>query len=262
MIDYYTKGQQKNRLKSGLFRLEYARTIEIIERYIDSEPAVMYDIGSGAGNYASYFAKKNHIVSVVDLFSIHIKQAKELSNTHPKTPIKSFHVGDARELPFDNNIADIVFLSGPLYHLLNRGERIAALKEAKRVLKPNGRLVASYVSRLATTFLEGIGMNLFKNSDFVEKSKEMAKTGLIKGNDFFTDAYCHKPDEIKPEIEESGLFFEKIIPVEGIGCVLKDFDDWWDNRNQELLELVKEHESNSSIIGLSSHLLSISKKNN
>ena len=260
MIDYYTKGHQEDRLKSGIFRLEYIRTIKIIERYINSEPVTIYDIGCGGGTYALYFAKRGHIVSVLDLIPKHISQAKSLSNTHPKTPIKSFHIGDARDLPFESKSADIVFLSGPLYHLLEREERIHALRESRRVLKPNGVLIASYVTRLATTFLEGIGMNFFLDPSFVSETKNIAGTGLIQGNDFFTDAYCHKPDEIESEIRDAGLIFEKIIPVEGIGCVLRNFDDWWNSRKQELVDLVEEHESEPSIIGLSSHLLSISRK--
>lgn len=260
MLDYYNQKEQKDRLVKGIFQLEYIRTIEIIERYLTSNPLIIYDIGCGGGNYASYFAKKNHIVSVLDPIPKHIAQAKLLSDTQPTTPIKSFSIGDARDLPFQDNSADVVLLLGPLYHLLEKQERIVALKESKRVLKKRGVLIASYVTRLATTFLEGVALNMFARPDFVVKAKEMAKTGKIQGNDFFTDAYCHDPREIKPEIRKAGLSCEKIIPIEGIGCVLPNFDDWWNNRRQELIDLVKEYENIPTIIGLSSHLISILRK--
>ncbi|MEV0698474.1 class I SAM-dependent methyltransferase [Saccharopolyspora sp. NPDC050389] len=40
-----------------------------------------------------------------------------------------FSVGDARDLPFDDDGADAVLLLGPLYHLVEREDRVLALRE-------------------------------------------------------------------------------------------------------------------------------------
>ena len=44
---------------------------------------------------------------------------------------------------------DVVLLMGPLYHLVNASERRQALREAHRVLRPGGTLLAEIICRHA-----------------------------------------------------------------------------------------------------------------
>ena len=60
-------------------------------------------------------------------------------------------VGDARDLAEPDESADAVLLLGPLYHLPARDDRMKALAEAHRVLRPGGFLAAAAISRY--TFL-------------------------------------------------------------------------------------------------------------
>ena len=54
--------------------------------------------------------------------------------------------GNALDLSrFAENTFDIVFLMGPLYHLMNEENRLQAVREAKRVLKPGGILFSSFI---------------------------------------------------------------------------------------------------------------------
>jgi SAM-dependent methyltransferase len=46
---------------------------------------------------------------------------------------------------------DAVLELGPLYHLVERGERLAALREARRVLRPGGVVAAAIISRFGST---------------------------------------------------------------------------------------------------------------
>ena len=66
-------------------------------------------------------------------------------------PIQSISLGDARNLEWGDGSVDVVLLLGPLYHLPVRSDRIAALSEAFRVLKPGGLLFAVGISRFAST---------------------------------------------------------------------------------------------------------------
>jgi SAM-dependent methyltransferase len=45
-------------------------------------------------------------------------------------------------LDFENESADIIMYSGVLHHITQRDDRVRALQEGLRVLKPNGRLFA------------------------------------------------------------------------------------------------------------------------
>jgi len=56
----------------------------------------------------------------------------------PNNPLASAEVGDARHLPHGDATADAVLLLAPLYHLVEREDRLACLREIQRVLRPGG----------------------------------------------------------------------------------------------------------------------------
>jgi SAM-dependent methyltransferase len=58
-------------------------------------------------------------------------------------------VGDARELDLADASVDAVLLLGPLYHLRRRPDRVRALAEARRVVRPGGPVFAAAISRWA-----------------------------------------------------------------------------------------------------------------
>ncbi len=73
---------------------------------------------------------------------LHVEQARRASDEQPAAPLASATVGDARRLDRPDASVDAALLLGPLYHLTERGDRVAALAEARRVLRPGGVLAA------------------------------------------------------------------------------------------------------------------------
>ncbi|HEV8558797.1 MAG TPA: methyltransferase domain-containing protein [Actinophytocola sp.] len=55
----------------------------------------------------------------------------------------------ARALPEPDGTYDATLLLGPLYHLLDRDDRVRALSEAARVIRPGGLVLAAAISRFA-----------------------------------------------------------------------------------------------------------------
>ena len=53
------------------------------------------------------------------------------------------------EEEYEDNVADLIILNGPLYHLTDKKDRLQVLKEAKRILKSTGRLLGFTISRFA-----------------------------------------------------------------------------------------------------------------
>lgn len=118
-------------------------TIKMMDKYIKNGDSIL-DIGGGPGHYSIHYSLKEHDVILLDLSEENIKFAKNKSRQY-KTKLKTI-VGNALDLSqFENESFDIVFLMGPIYHLMDEKDRIKALEEAKRVLKKGGYLFTSFI---------------------------------------------------------------------------------------------------------------------
>ncbi|MEH2222161.1 hypothetical protein [Nostoc sp.] len=49
---HYASGREQDRLSKGAGLLELARSQELISRYLPPPPAVIFDVGGGAGVYS------------------------------------------------------------------------------------------------------------------------------------------------------------------------------------------------------------------
>tara|TARA_Y100000310_G_scaffold116790_1_gene115482 strand:- start:7986 stop:8621 length:636 start_codon:yes stop_codon:yes gene_type:complete len=95
------------------------------------------DIGCFDGFYVTKLAEKGHNVIGLDMLHLCVDYATERVNGKPFN-IK-FVKGFAEDLPFDNNYFDTTILSHTLEHVFD--DRLA-LREAVRVTKPQGKLIA------------------------------------------------------------------------------------------------------------------------
>ena len=262
---YYQQGKEALRLLNGIGRLEFARTQEIILRHLPQNPAVLYDIGGGPGIYACWLAQLGNEVHLVDATPLHIQQAQEASRLQSRHPIASINLGDARHLERQDESVDGALLLGPLYHLTERAERVAALREAHRILKPGGVLFAAAISRFASA-LDGLVDGSLNDPDFVEIVRQDIQNGQHRNpysdRDYFTTAYLHYPLELKSEVEEAGLQDCQLLAVEGPGWLAHDFAQRWQDpkRRETLLMIVRSLEAEPSLIGVSSHFLAVAHK--
>ena len=140
VIRHYGDVDECSRLRTGWFQLEQARTRELILRHLPAAPARIIDAGGGAGAYACWLAARGYQVQLIDPVPKHVEQARAASSQQPDHPLASAEVGDARHLPQGDATADAILLLGPLYHLVQREDRLACLREAHRVLRPGGLL--------------------------------------------------------------------------------------------------------------------------
>ena len=167
MFSYYGRYNGEGRLGRGSGMLEFARMQELIGRFLAPPPQVVLDVGGGPGRYACWLATNGYEVHLVDPVPRHVEQARAASAAQPEHPLASATVGGARSLPHGAGSADAVLLMGPLYHLPAREQRLAALREAHRVLKPGGILVAKAINRLAS-LLDGITRGFIDDPEFVD----------------------------------------------------------------------------------------------
>jgi len=74
-------------------------------------------------------------------------------------------LGDARSLPFADASSDAALLLGPLYHLTTLGDRLTALREARRVLRRGAPLFVAAISRFAS-LMDGVMRGLIDDPAF------------------------------------------------------------------------------------------------
>jgi ubiquinone/menaquinone biosynthesis C-methylase UbiE len=202
-------------------------------------------------------------VHLVDPVPLHLDQARARSAAQPHAPLASVGQGDARRLDWPAEQVDAVVLLGPLYHLIERSDRIRALNEACRVLRSNGVVLAAAISRFASA-LDGLARHFFSDPRYVAITWQDLANGQHRGTEdaFFTTAYLHRPEELEVELTEAGFRQTRVLAIEGPAWLLQDFDRQWENpRLREiLLEVVRRTEAEASLIGASSHLLAVGRK--
>jgi ubiquinone/menaquinone biosynthesis C-methylase UbiE len=256
--------QERLRRHSGV--LEESRTREIIEQYLPAPPARVLDVGGGPGAYALWLAGLGLHVHLIDLMPGHGAQAREASRAQPLHPLAGCAVGDARNLAnHADQSVDVMLMLGPLYHLIERDERLAAWREAGRVLRPGGVVIAAAISRFASA-LDGLFRNLVADDAFFDIMREDLRSGAHRnpGNhpQYFTTSYFHRPAELAQEIVDAGLAHVRTIGVEGPGWLLSDVEARWnDPRQRERIRIIVQAMAEEpEIIGVSAHVLAIAQR--
>ena len=277
MHQYYELGEEAARLsKSGAGRLEYERTQEILLRYLPDPPATIADIGGGPGRYALWLAGLGYQVVHRDLVPLHVEQVRAAAaavagaaaavagagaatgGVAAETLVESA-VGDARSLDLSDASADAVLLLGPLYHLSRRSDRVQALREAGRVVRPGGPVFAAAISRWAARLDGMLRLRMYERHpeagemvDALERSGVMQP--LVPGG--FT-AFTHRPGQLRAELSLAGLDVADLVCVEGAAYLLSDLDDRVADERawQVILDAARAHERVPELMGVGSHLL-------
>jgi ubiquinone/menaquinone biosynthesis C-methylase UbiE len=263
-VAHYASGYEATRVTRGGGRLEYVRTQELVHRFVPPAPAVVLDVGGGPGAYALWLAALGYAVHLVDALPLHVELARQASAAQPTAPLASVSLGDARTLAWPDHSADALLLFGPLYHLTARSERVAALREARRIVRPGGVVLAIGISRFAST-LDGLFSGFLADPAFVEIIRYDLEDGQHRNPTghpaYFTTAYFHRPEELGAEVVEAGLIHETTLAVEGPAWLSPWVADHWHSQAQrdEILHLVRRLEHEPSVLGASAHLMVVAR---
>jgi ubiquinone/menaquinone biosynthesis C-methylase UbiE len=259
---YYEAGKKARRLDT-LAQVEEARIHGLIERLFPRPPAGVLDVGGGPGAYAFWLAERGYEVHLVDPIPLHVEQAAERSSRATR-PLASAELGDARALDRADESIDAVLMLGPLYHLTEHSERIGALAEARRVLRPGAPLLAAAISRFAPV-IDGLRQEFLLDPEFeaiVERDlRDGQHRNPTRHPGWFTTAYFHLPEELGAELTEAGFAGVEVLAIEGIAQLLPDLETWLRDtaRRDLLLRTLARLESEPSLRGATGHLAGIGR---
>jgi len=245
--------------RPGLGDLVRLRTWDILDRFLPPGGRVL-DVGGGPGTHAAHLAARGDDVTLIDPVPRHVAQAR----TRARSGSAPFTVclGDATGLPVPSASVDAVVLMGPIYHLVERADRLVALAEAQRVLRPGGRMLTEVITRHAWA-LDATVKGLTGSPEVWADVERSVASGLsqdpavVPPGSFW--AYFHQVDEATGELAEAGFEDITLVAVEGFAWLLGDLERRMAAEPEPILAAVRLTEREPSMLGCSAHVMAIAR---
>jgi hypothetical protein len=233
VLDYYDRTPEESRLAQGAFRLEEARTRELIGRFASPPPGTVLDVGGAAGPYALWLAEHGYTVHLVD--AVPPARGRGAAPERGRGPAARILRGRRR----------------PRAHGLRTGASIwsfcSAAVSPHRRGRPEAGVPGSRPGAAAGWAASG-GRHLTLGVGARRaRPRAPGRSGLpgdrgagpAEGQhrnptdrpDYFTTAYFHHPDELAEEVRSAGLLVEGIYGIEGPGWMLPDVGSGWRTRS-------------------------------
>jgi ubiquinone/menaquinone biosynthesis C-methylase UbiE len=136
-------------MREGRWRWEMLRRLESVL----PERATVVDVGCGTGTFALALKERRPDVQVVGVDGD--EEILGLARAKPGASQIEWRKGLAQEAPVKSGSADAVTISLVLHHLLPEDKR-RALAEARRIVKPGGRLHVADWGRPSDPLMSGL----------------------------------------------------------------------------------------------------------
>jgi S-adenosylmethionine-dependent methyltransferase len=253
--------------------LEFRVAMHLFEKYLPParphrEPGGttrVLDVGGGPGRYAIALAEKGYRVMLFDLSGELLAMARrKVLEAGVADRVEGYEHGCATDLSrFADASFDIVLNMGPLYHLVDEADRLTAVQESLRVLRPGGVVVAAIINHLGVARAA-----LSEFPDWLDTPDALnivrSYTQIMEGEDAaFTWAYFAHPLELKGWYEEAGAETLALAAQEGLAGGLRDECQRlaenpvaWQNWVQIVLATCED----PTIVGGSEHTLYVGRK--
>lgn len=133
--------QQYNQMAEGYdkrWKNYISKTLTFLKNWADiSSDKIVLDIGCGTGEFEQLLLTENPQQEIIgiDISEEMLLKAEKKCQNYPNV---SFQKATASALPFEDNYFDII-VSASAFHYFENPD--TALKEMKRVLKPDGKVV-------------------------------------------------------------------------------------------------------------------------
>lgn|SRR5574344_312135 len=253
LIKYYNKFNEDKRLNTKHGMVEYLTAMKYIHKCLDNfnNPSII-DIGAGTGRYSIALSNEGYDVTAVELVK-HNLRVLESKNSNVKA-----YLGNAINLSkFKDDSFDIVLLFGPLYHLINEEDKVKALEEAKRILKPNGYILISYCMNEYAVITYAFKENNIKDCILNNMLDENYHC-LAKDNDLYSMVRLEDINRLNDKVSLKRI---KIVAQDGATEYMKDIINKMDD---ETFKIYLDYHFSTcerlELLGSSRHILDILKK--
>ena len=256
---YYNKFNEEKRLDSRHGQVEFITSMKYIHKYLEimerdkpKSDIKILDVGAATGRYSVPLAEEGYDVTAVELVKHNLARLKAKGSS-----VKAYQ-GNAMKLKrFEDNSFDAVLVFGPMYHLHERGEKIKALSEAKRVVRPGGIIFVAYI------------MNEYSVITYAIKEKhikEAMENGMLDEKFHCTKAANElysfvRTEDIEALNQEAELERMEIIAADGAANYIRPFLNALDE--EEFKFFVEYHLATcerTDLLGASGHLVDILQK--
>ena len=256
VVRHYETTREEDRIAHGFAQLEFRRVQEVLRRHLPPPPASILDVGGATGIHSRWLAEDGYRVQIVDLTPRHVTKANaDLGHLGVTAQL-----GDARQLREADDSFDVLLMFGPLYHLTEYDDRISALREAARVVRPGGLVAVAAINRFAS-LLDGLARGFLFDSDFVEIVTRDLATGQHRNPEerphWWTTAFFHHPHQLREEAAAAHLEVIELVGIEGLAVFLPHLVDHWEQAadREVIMWSARAIESEPTLLGLSPHLL-------
>lgn len=143
----YDRGilQEHQRLQTCEGKVELDKIISKFSKYSHDAKTIL-DIGCGTGTYSNLLSKKGYKIGCIDISE---KSIDFLMSHHLNPNIMFGKVGSASDLEkLTLPKTDAILLLGPMYHIIEKNNRIKALQNCWSLLNNGGIIYIMFLNRL------------------------------------------------------------------------------------------------------------------
>lgn len=256
LTQFYSNYDEEGRLLSKHGSVEYFTTMRYIKKYLRPGMRVL-EIGAATGRYSHALARQGYQVDAVELVQHNIDIFNTLTQPGENVTVRQ---GDARDLSFlSDETYDMTLLLGPMYHLFTVEDQKQALREALRVTKKGGILMAAYCGNEATMVQYCFGRGMLRE----EKYQKLVDPVTFKASSDPAELFeLYRREDIDALMEN---FHTKRLHYVGTDMATNYMRDVIDGMEEELFEMYLRYHfticERADCVGVSHHILDIHRKN-
>lgn len=191
------------RLNNPYSNVEFKSTLYLIDKYFPKDGEAC-DIGARPGRYSIELLKRGFKTTVLDISQEELNIAKKRI-TELGFKAQKYICEDALNLDvLEEDKYDVVLLMGPMYHILDRENRMNILKQVYRILKKDGVAIIAYINSwgVLKSAITECPAEIFKD---IQKIYDELEEQTLDSETGFTECYFTIPPKALKEVEQSGL---------------------------------------------------------